>query len=112
MRIAIAGFIIPFMAVYTPALMLQAGGPLAESIGYPAAVAYIVFKAVLAIGAWGAASIGALKVHLTWLERGLAAAGAVALVMAYPASDGIGFALIAGVAALHIFRSRRAAATT
>lgn len=112
MRIAIAGFIIPFMAVYTPALMLQAGGPLAESIGYPAAVAYIIFKAVLAIGAWGAASIGALKLHLTWLERGLAAAGAVALVMVYPASDEIGFALIAGVVVLHIFRARRAAATT
>ncbi len=110
MRIAIAGFIIPFMAVYSPALMLQDGGPLAESIGYPAAVAYIIFKAVLAIGAWGAASIGALKLRLTWLERGLAAAGAVALVMVYPATDEIGFALIAGVVVLHILRSRRRAA--
>ncbi len=110
MRIAIAGFVIPFIAVYTPALMLQDGGPLAESIGYTAAVAYIIFKAVLAIGAWGAASIGALKLHLTWLERGLAAAGAVALVMVYPASDEIGFALIAGVVVLHAVRLRRQAA--
>ena len=28
-KIAAAGFVIPFMAVYTPALMLQDGGPLA-----------------------------------------------------------------------------------
>lgn len=112
MRIAIAGFIIPFMAVYTPALMLQDGGPLAQTIGYPAAVAYIVFKALLAIGAWGAASIGALKRDLTWLERGLAAAGAVALVMALPATDEIGFALVAAFVLLHVFRTRRAAAST
>ena len=49
------------MAVYTPALMLQDGGPLAAEIGYRPAVAYIVFKAVLAIGLWGAAVIGFLR---------------------------------------------------
>jgi TRAP transporter 4TM/12TM fusion protein len=112
MRIAFAGFIIPFMAVYTPALMLQDGGPLAQTIGYPTAVAYIVFKALLAIGAWGAASIGALRHDMTWLERGLAAAGAVALVMALPATDEIGFALVAAFVLLHIFRTRRVAAST
>ena len=42
MRIAIAGFVVPFMAVYTPALMLQDGGALAQAAGYPVAVAYIV----------------------------------------------------------------------
>ena len=57
-RIALAGFVVPFMAVYTPALMLQDGGPLAAEIGYPAAVAYIVFKACLAVMLWGAAGIG------------------------------------------------------
>ena len=34
-KVAAAGFVIPYMAVYTPALMLQAGGPLAAEIGYP-----------------------------------------------------------------------------
>ena len=33
-KVAAAGFVIPFMAVYTPALMLQDGGPLADQIGY------------------------------------------------------------------------------
>ena len=50
MRIAIAGFVIPYMAVYDPALMLQ-GGTWLDT-------AYIVFKAVIAIGLWGAAAIG------------------------------------------------------
>ena len=69
-----AGFVIPFMAVYTPALMLQDGGPLAAEIGYLPAVAYIVVKAALAIGLWGAAVIGFLRAPLAVWERLLAAA--------------------------------------
>ena len=49
------GFVVPFMAVYTPALMLQDGGPMAQAIGYWPAVAYIVLKAVISMGLWGAA---------------------------------------------------------
>jgi hypothetical protein len=61
-QIAIAGFVIPYMAVYTPALMLQGDYTLA-------AVAYIVFKAVLSIGLWGAAAIGFLFGPLNMVER-------------------------------------------
>ena len=43
-KLAIAGYVVPFMAVYTPALMLQDAGPMAESFGYPVEVAYIVAK--------------------------------------------------------------------
>lgn len=93
LRIAIAGFVVPFMAVYTPALMLQDGGPLAEAIGYPAAVAYVVLKAVISVGLWGAASIGFLTRPLSWIERLWAAAAALVLVTALPITDEIGFAL-------------------
>ena len=34
-KLAAAGFIVPFMAVYTPALMLQDAGPIAAAWGYP-----------------------------------------------------------------------------
>jgi TRAP transporter 4TM/12TM fusion protein len=98
-KIAAAGFVIPFMAVYTPALMLQDGGPLAEEIGYGAAVIYIVFKAALAISLWGVAVIGWLGVSLKLWQRGLAILAAVALVAALPATDAIGFALVAGFVA-------------
>jgi len=95
LRIAVAGFVVPFMAVYTPALMLQDGGPLAQDIGYPAAVAYVVIKAILSIGLWGAAAIGYLTRPLSWLERLWATAAAMSLVAALPATDEIGFALAA-----------------
>ena len=105
-KIAAAGFVIPFMAVYTPALMLQDGGPLAEAIGYWPAVAYIVFKAGLAIALWGAAVIGYLRSRLAAWERLLAAAAAFTLVAALPITDEIGFALAALIVGQHLWRTR------
>lgn len=108
-KIAAAGFVIPFMAVYTPALMLQDGGPLAEAIGYIPAVVYIVAKAVLAIGLWGVAVIGWLGRPLALWQRALAMVAAGMLVAALPATDGIGFALVALFAAQHLLQRRIAA---
>ena len=99
MRIAIAGFVVPFMAVYAPALMLQTGDWMDT--------AYVVFKALVAIGLWGAASIGYLWSPLSWLERIAAAAAAFSLVVALPVTDEAGFALAALVLVVHRLRSRR-----
>lgn len=105
-KIATAGFVIPFMAVYTPALMLQDGGPLSEAFGFPLAVVYIVTKTVLAIGLWGAAVIGFLIRPMAGWERLLAAAAAFTLVVALPITDEVGFALSALVVFLHWRRTR------
>ncbi|MBI1173237.1 TRAP transporter fused permease subunit [bacterium] len=107
-KVAAAGFVIPFLAVYTPALMLQDGGPLASEIGYWPAVAYICVKAVLAIGLWGVAVIGWMGQRLGWPERLLAMAAAFTLVAALPLTDEAGFALALGFA-LMIWRRSRAA---
>ncbi|MFN4156063.1 MAG: TRAP transporter permease [Paracoccaceae bacterium] len=109
-KIAAAGFVIPFMAVYTPALMLQDGGPLAAAIGFIPAVIYVITKTVLAIGLWGVAVIGWLGAPLQLWQRALAMVAAGALVVALPATDGIGFALVAAFAAQHILMLRRKAA--
>jgi TRAP-type uncharacterized transport system fused permease subunit len=107
LRIAIAGFVVPFMAVYTPALMLQDGGPLAEEIGYVGAVAYVVLKAALSVALWGAASIGFLFTRLSWPERLWAAAGAFTLVVAMPITDEIGFALSLSFIAVQVLLLKR-----
>ncbi|MEO8507307.1 MAG: TRAP transporter permease [Betaproteobacteria bacterium] len=101
MRIAIAGFVVPFMAVYAPALMLQTGTWLDT--------AYIVFKALIAIGLWGAASIGYLWSPLTWMERIVAAGAAASLVVALPVTDEVGFGLAVALLAHHRWRGRRQA---
>ena len=97
-KVAAAGFVIPFMAVYSPALMLQDGGALATAAGYPVAVAYIVTKATLAIGLWGVAVIGWLGRPLAGWERALAMAAAFAMIVALPITDEVGFALSAAFA--------------
>nr|WP_295462761.1 TRAP transporter permease [Mesorhizobium sp.] len=111
-KVAAAGFVIPFMAVYTPALMLQEGGALAAAIGYWPSVAYIVVKTTLAIALWGVAVIGFLRMRLALWERALVAAAAFTLIAALPVTDEIGFALAVVFFALHWWRSRAAAAST
>jgi TRAP transporter 4TM/12TM fusion protein len=107
-KVAAAGFVIPFMAVYTPALMLQPGGALADSIGFYPAVVYIVFKTALAIALWGIAVIGYFKTHLAWWERILATVAAFSLIAAVPISDQIGFALAVVFFGQHWYRTRQA----
>jgi TRAP transporter 4TM/12TM fusion protein len=99
MRIAIAGFVVPYMAVYAPALMLQAGTLLDTG--------FVFLKALAAIGLWGAASVGYLWAPMAWYERILAAAAAFLLVVASAFTDQVGFALGALVLLLHWRRSRR-----
>jgi len=105
-KVAAAGFVIPFMAVYTPALMLQDGGPLAAQIGYIPAVIYIVVKTIFAIGLWGAAVIGALGTRLNVAERLLAIAAAFSLVLAIPISDALGAALTVAFGLFYWWRRR------
>jgi TRAP transporter 4TM/12TM fusion protein len=110
LRIALPGFVIPYMAVYDPALMVQPVPGLSGPM-YWVAVAYIVLKAALAITLWGMASIGYLRGRLSWIERIIATAAAGFLVLALPITDEIGFALAALVIGVHLWRTRRVAAT-
>jgi TRAP-type uncharacterized transport system fused permease subunit len=109
-RVAAAGFIMPYIAVYTPALMLQDGGPMAQAIGYWPAVAYVVAKALLAIGMWGVATIGYFRARLTLAERAWAVVAAGFLVVSLPVTDEIGFAACAAFLVWHVWRTRTAAA--
>ncbi|MBD3802035.1 MAG: TRAP transporter permease [Thioclava sp.] len=109
-KVAAAGFVVPFMAVYTPALMLQDGGPLAGSIGYWPAVAYVVIKALLALSLWGVAVIGWLGRPLALWERALGMIAGFTLIAALPLTDEIGFALVALFAVTLWLRREKAAA--
>src|SRR5690606_34428229 len=110
-KIAVAGFVVPFMAVYTPALMLQDAGLIAAQYGYAVEVVYVVLKACLAIALWGAAMVGYLLRPMALWERALATAAAVSLVLAIPLTDQLGFVLAILVVAIHLWRARRSART-
>jgi TRAP transporter 4TM/12TM fusion protein len=108
-KIALAGFIIPFIAVFTPELMFQSGA-LAEQIGFYPAVAYAAGKTALGIGLWGAAVIGFFQHRMGLLERALAMVSAFLLIVALPVSDGLGLVGATIVIAWHLLASRQARA--
>ncbi|HEU0204784.1 MAG TPA: TRAP transporter permease [Burkholderiaceae bacterium] len=99
-QIAIAGFIIPYIAVYDNALMLQ-GDPTFL------AVAYVVVKCVIAITLWSTAVVGYLWGPVNTFERFFAVGAAAFLIAAYPITDEIGFASSAVFLVWHFARSRR-----
>ncbi len=101
-QIAIAGFVVPFMAVYSPELMMQG------SAGWMATV-YVSIKAIFAISLWGATVVGHLYAPLNWTERACAFVAAALLVAAVPFTDGAGFALGAAVVAWNYWQARKAA---
>jgi TRAP transporter 4TM/12TM fusion protein len=106
-HIAIAGFVIPFMAVYDPSLMLQATPGAHLLIAAP----YVIVKTIIAIGLWGGAAIGYfLRGPLGWPERIIAFAAASFLVAAPSWTDQVGFLASALFVAWHLWRTRGAGA--
>jgi TRAP transporter 4TM/12TM fusion protein len=91
MRIALAGYVIPFVFVYSPSLMLQPGDPMAAQLGFYGAVAFSTFKALVAIGLFGMVAIGFLYTRLTLFERGIAFIAALCLLGDFRFSDTAGF---------------------
>ncbi|MEJ6654831.1 MAG: TRAP transporter large permease subunit, partial [Pseudomonas sp.] len=99
-RIAVAGFVVPFMAVYNPALMMQGGDW--------TATLYMLFKAAFAIGLWGMVFTGYFMQRLTWWELLLGFVAGGLMILALPISDELGFALGALFILQHGWRARRA----
>jgi TRAP-type uncharacterized transport system fused permease subunit len=110
-RIALAGFLIPFLAVYEPALMLQEGGTIAAAYGYWVEVAVVSAKAAIVIAMSGIAAIGFYRVRTTIIER--VAAGIAAGLLIAPAewTDYAGLVLAAITVGINIWRGRRVAGT-
>lgn len=99
-QIAIAGFVVPYMAVYDPALMVQGNWTVL-------AVAYVVFKAVVAICLWAVTTIGYMWQPVNWPGRAVAFVAAALLVAAVPLTDQAGFALAVAFVLWQWFGNRR-----
>jgi TRAP-type uncharacterized transport system fused permease subunit len=107
-KIALPGWIAPFMAVYAPALMLQPVGPRVAAYGLAAAAAYVIVKAVIAVTLWGVTATGYFLSHVNWAERLLAFLAAALLVVELPWTDSVGFAGCALFVAYQFYKSYRA----
>ncbi|RJF88294.1 TRAP transporter permease [Oleomonas cavernae] len=100
-RIALAGYVVPFMAVYDTALLLQTTDPVA--------IAYASVRALVAIGLWGGVAIGYFFTRVPVWQMPIAIGGALGLILSSPLTDEIGFALAAVFIVLQVMAARRAA---
>lgn len=106
-KIAVAGFVVPFMAVYSPELMLQSGEQY-TMFGYVLAVFYGVLKALLAVALWGSSVIGYLGVVLPMWLRVMGMSASLLLIAAIPVTDEMGF-LLATLFGIFVMKRRRRA---
>ncbi len=94
-KLALAGFIIPFMFVYGPALLLN--GTLGEII-------LAAVGALIGIFALAAAVEGYLLIHANWVERILLIISSLALIKQGIYTDLLGLVLLGTVFALQKYR--------
>jgi TRAP transporter 4TM/12TM fusion protein len=106
-KIALPGWIAPFMAVYAPSLMLQPVGPRVAAWGFAAAAAYVILKAVIAVTLWGATAVGYFFTPVSWPERIIAFLAAALLVVEVPWTDPAGFAACGAFIAWQLMKSGR-----
>jgi len=85
MRFAIAGFIIPYMFVYGPAMVL---------IGSPVEITFAVITGLLGTLALGAAVQGWFLKEVSWTERGMLLIAALCLIKPGWITDLIGLGLL------------------
>ncbi|MBS7549717.1 C4-dicarboxylate ABC transporter permease, partial [Dietzia sp. Marseille-Q0999] len=103
-RLALPGFIIPFILVYNPMLLMQ-GDDL-----NPLSVLHMVISALVGIYALSIASANFWLMKTHWLERVLLTAAAILLIKPGLMTDLGGAALIAAAAAMHLLRYKQRAA--
>lgn len=98
-QLGLVGFIIPFMFVYSPALLMQ---------GTPLEIFIALVTSVIGVLALGMAIQGWYKIKLAMWQRGLLAIGSVCLIDPGFLTDIIGITLIVAVL-LTVYRERNVA---
>lgn len=114
LKLALAGFIIPFMFVYNPAmLMIDVTGLDVTARSFPlphwTVILSITLTSILGIVALSAAVEGYLKTWMNPLLRVLMAAGAMMLIVPEAQTDVYGMVLVGSLMAWNWFQARRQA---
>ena len=92
-KLAVAGFVVPFMAVYSPELMLQ-GLANKDIFTVIILVGYIFIKALIAMLFLGIAAVGYMNKPVNIFERITCICISVLLITAIPITDELGFGLM------------------
>ena len=106
-RIALPAFIVPYLTVADPVLLLQPV-PGLDGVSYWVNVGYVAAKATLAVILWGIAAFGYANGRVGWAERAWVTAAAGFLIFPTATTDAVGFVLAAGFFAWRLLAARRA----
>ncbi|CAD2076926.1 TRAP transporter permease [Phocicoccus pinnipedialis] len=111
-KLSLAGFLVPFVFVFNPALlMVDVEGLATNAREYPMAnmmdVVIVVTTTVIGIVAISAAFEGYFATNLNWLFRILIGAAALSLIIPETITDIIGLAVVIIVFVLNIIKSKK-----
>lgn len=98
-KLALAGFVVPFIFVYNPILLLQ-------DVQFTQIIVPII-TAVFGIIAMGAGAVGYLKTNANIIERICLFLAALFLLIPGTATDILGAAVLASIYLIHILRKRK-----
>lgn len=105
LRLALPGFIIPFIIAYDPIILLDAGD---EGVNY-VKLLFVFLTALVGIYALAVGLGGFLKTRLNIVEKVLFVVTALLLITTQSLTDVVGIILFALLVAFHIIKSKRTA---
>lgn len=112
LKLALAGFIVPFMFVYNPAMLMidtTNAATYAKEFPLPSiwVIASVTVTAIIGIIALGAAVEGYFKTRLNFLMRIVLAAGALMLIVPETLTDIAGIIIVAVVVAFNYLQANK-----
>lgn len=112
LRLALAGFIVPYLFVYEPSLLLidPTGLPL-NAVDIPMAapldIAVVAFTSIVGVIGIGAAIEGYFSTHMNMITRIVLAIGSLMMLIPEPITDIAGTVLVLAIFALNYFQNKK-----
>ena len=112
LKLSLAGFIVPFLFVYNPAMLMIDTANVAvnaREFAFPAwtTIVSIVFTSVVGILALGAAVEGYFKIGLNWFWRIFLGAGALCMIIPETVTDIIGIVMVVIAISINIMQAKK-----
>ncbi|CAM4074204.1 TRAP transporter permease [Acinetobacter pragensis] len=112
LKLSLAGFIVPFLFVYNPAMLMidtTNAAVNAREFAFPAwtTIVSIVFTSVVGILALGAAVEGYFKVSMNWFWRIFLGIGALCLIIPETITDIVGMVMVVIAISVNIMQAKK-----
>jgi len=98
-KLALAGFLVPYIYVYNPMLLFIGAEPLP--------MIQAICTALLGVFLLGMSTIGFFRAPMAWYIRILAFAGAIGLLIPGTMTDLVGLALLVLIVVVQVFKAKR-----